>query len=73
MSKNAVVVILVGYLCLISKQFSQQNQLTETLDEVVITATKFSTKKQHTGKVIQTISQQETPSTVWNISVKVVE
>ena len=36
-----------------------QNEKVETLDEVVITATKFNLKKENTGKVITKITQEE--------------
>ncbi len=40
-------------------QKKQQKQKVETLDEVVVTATKFKLKKENTGKVINKITQKQ--------------
>jgi len=40
-------------------QKKQQKEKVETLDEVVVTATKFSLKKENTGKVINKITQKQ--------------
>jgi len=44
---------------LFAQKIEMQKEKVETLDEVVITATKFELKKENTGKVIHKITQQE--------------
>lgn len=52
--------------------YAQENEQTknEKLDEVVVTATKFDLKKEHTGKVIYTISQKEIQQNAGNTVVQ---
>jgi len=58
--KKLVVAVSALVLALNSTKISAQEvDKTEKLDEIVITATKFPLKREHTGKVIYKISQKE--------------
>ena len=59
-------IVIFGALALSSASsnlFAQkkevQKEKVESLDEIVVTATKFKLKKQNTGKVIQKITQKQ--------------
>lgn len=47
-----------------SQEKKKQKEIVETLDEVVVTATKFSLQKENTGKVIYKITQKQLQNNV---------
>jgi vitamin B12 transporter len=63
MKKQLLIVGVLAYSFVSTNLFSQKKQVekakVETLDEVVVTATKFSLKKENTGKVINKITQKK--------------
>jgi vitamin B12 transporter len=63
MKKQLLIVGVLAYSFVSTNLFSQKKQVkkakVETLDEVVVTATKFSLKKENTGKVINKITQKQ--------------
>ncbi|NVJ87841.1 MAG: TonB-dependent receptor [Flavobacteriaceae bacterium] len=52
-----VSMLVLSFAC--KKIYAQEQDKTEVLDEVVVTATKFNLKKENTGKVINKITQKE--------------
>ena len=63
MKKQLLIVCVLAYSFVSTNVFAQKkvvkNKKVETLDEVVVTATKFKLKKENTGKVITKISQKQ--------------
>lgn len=60
MKKQLVIVSALAFSFASTNLFSQQKkEKVETLEEVVVTATKFKLKKENTGKVIHKITQKE--------------
>ena len=63
MKKQLLIVGVLTWSLVNTNLFAQKNEVqkdnVETLNEVVITATKFELKKQNTGKVIHKISQKQ--------------
>lgn len=59
MNKQLLIVGAVASLFASTKIIAQEQEKIEKLDEVVVTATKFELKKEHTGKVIYTITQKD--------------
>ena len=63
MKKQFLIVGVLACSFASTNLFAQKKELqkekVETLDEVVVTATKFNLKKENTGKVIQKITQKE--------------
>ena len=63
MKKQFIIVGVLACSFVSTNLFAQkketQNGKVETLEEVVVTATKFKLKKEHTGKVIYKISQKD--------------
>lgn len=59
MNKQLVIVGAIATLFASTNAKAQKQEKTEKLDEVVVTATKFELKKEHTGKVIYTITQKD--------------
>ena len=54
-----VIVLVCSFICI--NAFAQKNKkdTIQTLDEIVVTATKFRLKKENTGKVVTKISQRD--------------
>lgn len=62
MSKQCIIVSTLALCLCVTSLFSQEkkkNEKRETLEEVVISATKFKLKKENTGKVIYTIANED--------------
>jgi len=63
MKKQLLIVGVLAYSFVNTNLFSQKKQMqkgkVETLEEVVVTATKFNLKKENTGKVIHKITQKQ--------------
>ncbi|PQB06678.1 hypothetical protein BST83_05530 [Polaribacter filamentus] len=60
MKKQLLIVSVLACSFVNQNLFSQdKKEKIETLEEVVVTATKFSLKKENTGKVINTITQKQ--------------
>ncbi|MCI2228074.1 TonB-dependent receptor [Polaribacter sp. MSW13] len=59
MKKQLLIVSVLACSFVNTNFFAQQKEKVETLDEVVLTATKFKLKKENTGKVIQKITQKQ--------------
>lgn len=57
--KKQIVFVYALAIGLCTKMYGQEQEKTEVLDEVVVTATKFKLKKENTGKVINTITQEQ--------------
>jgi len=57
--KKQIVFVCALTLGLCTKMYGQEQEKREVLDEVVVTATKFKLKKENTGKVINTITQEQ--------------
>ncbi|WNW02286.1 TonB-dependent receptor [Tenacibaculum sp. HL-MS23] len=59
MNKQLLIVGAIASLFASTKIIAQEQEKTENLDEVVVTATKFELKKEHTGKVIYKITKKD--------------
>ena len=59
MKKQLLIVGAIAMSFANTKITAQEQEKTEKLDEVVVTATKFNLKKEHTGKVIYKITKKE--------------
>ncbi|OSY89482.1 hypothetical protein WH52_02280 [Tenacibaculum holothuriorum] len=59
MKKQLLIVGALALSLASTKTFAQEQEKTEKLDEVVVTATKFKLKKEHTGKVIYEITKED--------------